>query len=110
MPFPTSLLLPPHICHLLSPIVSLLQSYELTYRHTYFQSLAIATVLKTAGQWYVRNSLQFIHFFLHPNFSSFFLQLPSLCAGGHVYYLGVGSLGLMALLDASECPPTFGAG
>jgi len=28
--------------------------------------------------------------------------------GGHIYYLGTGSFGLLALVDASECPPTFG--
>lgn len=28
--------------------------------------------------------------------------------GGHIYYLGTGSLGILALVDASECPPTFG--
>lgn len=31
-----------------------------------------------------------------------------LSAGGHIYYLGTGSLGLLALIDASECPPTYG--
>ncbi|XP_059173571.1 glucokinase regulatory protein-like isoform X3 [Physella acuta] len=33
----------------------------------------------------------------------------SLTAKGHVYYLGHSGLGLMAMIDASECPPTYGA-
>ena len=33
----------------------------------------------------------------------------SLKQGGHLYYLGAGSLGIMGLIDASECPPTYGA-
>ena len=32
----------------------------------------------------------------------------SLQSGGHVYYLGMGTPGVMAIIDASECPPTFG--
>jgi N-acetylmuramic acid 6-phosphate (MurNAc-6-P) etherase len=30
-------------------------------------------------------------------------------SGGHIYYLGQGRAGLLAIIDASECPPTFGA-
>ena len=33
----------------------------------------------------------------------------SLKEGGHLYYVGAGSLGIMGLIDASECPPTYGA-
>nr|XP_015808016.2 glucokinase regulatory protein [Nothobranchius furzeri] len=33
----------------------------------------------------------------------------SLACGGRVIYLGWGSLGLLGLIDASECIPTFGA-
>ncbi|KAK7504005.1 hypothetical protein BaRGS_00004737 [Batillaria attramentaria] len=35
----------------------------------------------------------------------------SLREGGHLYYYsaGSGSLGIMGLIDASECPPTYGA-
>lgn len=29
---------------------------------------------------------------------------------GHIYYVGAGSLGILGTVDASECPPTFGAG
>ncbi len=32
----------------------------------------------------------------------------SLRHGGHIYYIGSGSLGVLALVDASECPPTYG--
>eukprot|EP01138_Halocafeteria_seosinensis_P004463 gb/GECG01004565.1/.p1 GENE.gb/GECG01004565.1/~~gb/GECG01004565.1/.p1 ORF type:complete len:636 (+),score=77.90 gb/GECG01004565.1/:1-1908(+) len=33
----------------------------------------------------------------------------SLRRGGHVYYIGLDIAGVVALIDASECPPTFGA-
>ncbi len=33
----------------------------------------------------------------------------ALRSGGHIYYIGSGPLGVLALVDASECPPTFGA-
>lgn len=33
----------------------------------------------------------------------------SLNHGGHIYYLGKGNLGNIGTIDASECPPTFGA-
>lgn len=33
----------------------------------------------------------------------------TLRAGGHVYYVGAGTPGILGLVDASECPPTFGA-
>jgi N-acetylmuramic acid 6-phosphate etherase len=29
-------------------------------------------------------------------------------AGGHLYYVGAGTSGRLGVLDASECPPTFG--
>ncbi|XP_064625338.1 glucokinase regulatory protein-like [Lineus longissimus] len=31
----------------------------------------------------------------------------SLRSGGHVYYIGMGSLGIMGMIDAAECPSTF---
>lgn len=37
------------------------------------------------------------------------LVVASLSAGGRVYYAGAGSSGRLAVLDASELPPTFGA-
>ncbi|KAK7101181.1 glucokinase regulatory protein-like [Littorina saxatilis] len=33
----------------------------------------------------------------------------SLKQGGHLYYIGSGGLGIMGLIDASECSPTYGA-
>ncbi|XP_070556809.1 glucokinase regulatory protein-like [Ptychodera flava] len=33
----------------------------------------------------------------------------SLNDNGHIYYIGVDSLGIMGIIDASECPPTYGA-
>ncbi|KAK0069992.1 glucokinase regulatory protein [Biomphalaria pfeifferi] len=33
----------------------------------------------------------------------------SLNSGGNIYYLGCEGFGLMAMIDASECPPTYGA-
>ena len=29
-------------------------------------------------------------------------------SGGHLYYFGAGTSGRLGVLDASECPPTFG--
>src|SRR5215471_15541814 len=31
-----------------------------------------------------------------------------LTAGGHLFYLGTGTSGRLGVLDASECPPTYG--
>ena len=36
------------------------------------------------------------------------LVVSSLAAGGRLFYAGAGTSGRMALLDAAECPPTFG--
>ncbi|MEO8096317.1 MAG: N-acetylmuramic acid 6-phosphate etherase [Acidobacteriota bacterium] len=33
---------------------------------------------------------------------------PRLSAGGRLFYLGAGTSGRLGVLDASECPPTFG--
>ena len=32
----------------------------------------------------------------------------SLSAGGHLIYIGAGTSGRLGVVDASECPPTFG--
>ncbi|XP_060583846.1 glucokinase regulatory protein-like [Ruditapes philippinarum] len=40
---------------------------------------------------------------------SFKLSLSSLRSGGNIYYIGDDSLAIMGLIDASECPPTYGA-
>jgi len=34
--------------------------------------------------------------------------VEKLQAGGHLYYVGTGTSGRLGVLDASECPPTFG--
>ena len=36
------------------------------------------------------------------------LTLVNLNKGGRVFYLGAGTSGRLGILDASECPPTFG--
>ncbi len=38
------------------------------------------------------------------------LILASFERGGHLYYAGCGTSGRLGVLDASECPPTFGVG
>ena len=32
----------------------------------------------------------------------------AIAEGGHVYYVGAGTSGRLGVLDAAECPPTFG--
>jgi N-acetylmuramic acid 6-phosphate etherase len=34
--------------------------------------------------------------------------LPKMKAGGRLFYIGAGTSGRLGILDASECPPTFG--
>jgi N-acetylmuramic acid 6-phosphate etherase len=34
--------------------------------------------------------------------------VKAICSGGRLIYVGAGSSGRMAVLDAAECPPTFG--
>jgi N-acetylmuramic acid 6-phosphate etherase len=36
------------------------------------------------------------------------LVVKSFESGGHLYYVGAGTSGRLGVLDASECPPTFG--
>jgi N-acetylmuramic acid 6-phosphate etherase len=36
------------------------------------------------------------------------VMVAAMRAGGRVFYVGAGSSGRMAILDAAECPPTFG--
>ena len=36
------------------------------------------------------------------------LIAASLSAGGHLIYIGAGTSGRLGVVDASECPPTFG--
>ena len=34
--------------------------------------------------------------------------LPKMKQGGRLFYVGAGTSGRLGILDASECPPTFG--
>jgi len=36
------------------------------------------------------------------------LIADKLLSGGHLYYIGAGTSGRLGIVDASECPPTFG--
>ncbi|XP_033738335.1 glucokinase regulatory protein-like [Pecten maximus] len=60
-----------------------LETYRLTCDHVYTHSEAVAGLIHLAGN--------------------------SLNRGGSIHYLGCDSIGVMALIDASECPPTYGA-
>ncbi|XP_050402998.1 glucokinase regulatory protein [Patella vulgata] len=60
-----------------------LNSYETVYQNVYKEKEQIAKVVKLAGK--------------------------SLNSGGYIYYVGWDSLGIMGLIDASECQPTYGA-
>ncbi|MGY6560119.1 MAG: N-acetylmuramic acid 6-phosphate etherase [Nitritalea sp.] len=44
-----------------------------------------------------------------PNAEQFILALiPRMQAGGRLFYIGAGTSGRLGILDASECPPTYG--
>ncbi|XP_038655879.1 glucokinase regulatory protein isoform X2 [Scyliorhinus canicula] len=64
-------------------LLDLLRSYEKAHSITYSHNETIAAVVKQAG--------------------------ASLQQNGHIYYIGWKSLGVMGIIDASECVPTFGA-
>uniref|UniRef100_A0A087YCJ3 SIS domain-containing protein n=1 Tax=Poecilia formosa TaxID=48698 RepID=A0A087YCJ3_POEFO len=66
-----------------SGILQHMRSYEKALDFTYSHSEEIAALMEAAGR--------------------------SLQCGRQVCYLGWGSLGLLGLIDASECKPTFGA-
>jgi N-acetylmuramic acid 6-phosphate etherase len=34
--------------------------------------------------------------------------VPRMASGGRLFYIGAGTSGRLGILDASECPPTFG--
>lgn len=59
------------------------EQYKEVYRNAYFQKEPIGRLIALGGQ--------------------------ALKSGSHIYYFGHGSLGLLGVIDASECPPTFGA-
>lgn len=63
-------------------LLEILRTYERAHKVTYSQSKKIAALVKQAG--------------------------TSLQKKGHLYILGWGTLGLMAIMDAVECIPTYG--
>uniref|UniRef100_UPI00398EB204 glucokinase regulatory protein n=1 Tax=Pristiophorus japonicus TaxID=55135 RepID=UPI00398EB204 len=64
-------------------LLDLLRRYEEALTITYSHNEKIAALVKHAG--------------------------ASLQQNGHIYYIGWKSLGIMGIIDASECVPTFGA-
>ncbi|XP_078398114.1 glucokinase regulatory protein [Cetorhinus maximus] len=64
-------------------LLDLLRSYEKAHSITYSHDEMIAALVKQAG--------------------------ASLQQNGHIYYIGWKSLGILGIIDASECVPTFGA-
>ncbi|EGD80773.1 glucokinase regulatory protein [Salpingoeca rosetta] len=64
-------------------ISALLMNYEAAVRATYLSLVDIATVVAMGAE--------------------------ALSKGGHIYYLGRNSYGLAAVIDASECQPTYNA-
>jgi len=46
-----------------------------------------------------------------PSITAFIEALvPRMEQGGRLFYIGAGTSGRLGILDASECPPTFGVG
>ncbi|XP_077991685.1 glucokinase regulatory protein-like [Glandiceps talaboti] len=64
-------------------VKGLLSCYQTIYNTTYTYSDQIVQFIDWAGK--------------------------SLNNNGHVYYIGVNSLGIVGIIDATECPPTYGA-
>lgn len=64
-------------------VTACLMAYEQTRLRVYEHSTAIAGLVELGGRVLRR--------------------------GGHIYYLGAGTPGILGTVDASECPPTFGA-
>ncbi|XP_031567899.1 glucokinase regulatory protein-like [Actinia tenebrosa] len=62
---------------------TILSHYKEVHRHTYLQIKEMSSALSLAGK--------------------------SLSLNGHIYYLGWGPTSFIALVDASECVPTFSA-
>ena len=73
--------------------------YELVYRATYLNTDSIAQLVEAAGTTYAI-------IFRIPNFRC----ICRLRSGGRLCYLGVSSYGCLSMIDASECPPTYGTG
>jgi N-acetylmuramic acid 6-phosphate (MurNAc-6-P) etherase len=66
-----------------SSFISMIEFFERVNRWTYLREDKISRLIQMAGD--------------------------SLNSGGHIYYLGEDSIAMIALIDASECPPTYGA-
>ncbi|KAJ8289424.1 hypothetical protein GJAV_G00001160 [Gymnothorax javanicus] len=64
-------------------VLNLLREYERVHSITYSHSQQMAALVKQAGE--------------------------SLQKRGHIYYVGWHTLGVIGIIDASECVPTFGA-
>ncbi|KAI0207242.1 Glucokinase regulatory protein [Lamellibrachia satsuma] len=64
-------------------VSALIQAYQHVLESVYREQEALAQVLRVAGR--------------------------SLNAYGHIYYVSSSTLGIVGMVDASECPPTFGA-
>ncbi len=64
-------------------VAACLRAYEETRLAVYEQTAAIGRLVELGGQVLRRR--------------------------GHIYYLGAGTPGILGTVDASECPPTFGA-
>ncbi|XP_041359642.1 glucokinase regulatory protein-like isoform X2 [Gigantopelta aegis] len=64
-------------------IPDFIKSYKMVCDSTYKEKVDIAALIEMAGR--------------------------SLNAGCCIYYLGLDNLAIMGMIDASECPPTFGA-
>lgn len=64
-------------------VAACLRAYEQTRLAVYEQTAAIGRLVELAGR--------------------------VLRGHGHIYYLGAGTPGILGIVDASECPPTFGA-
>ncbi|XP_041703211.1 glucokinase regulatory protein isoform X3 [Coregonus clupeaformis] len=103
-----------HVTHRV--LLDRMREYERVHSITYSHSDQIATLLQTAGLRH-DNFRQTSDINFRQTTVVQMLRLPmffgcvcfSLQCGGRVCYLAWGSLGLVGLLDASECIPTFGA-
>lgn len=64
-------------------IIKIIDSYEEAMKGTYSACEPLSKIVTAAGE--------------------------TLRSDGHIYYLGEAPFGILGLVDASECPPTFGA-
>lgn len=80
------------------PHRNLIQCYELAWRQVCLLKDDISKAVQLAGERCGNNFMGVTLYYLH-----------SLLAGGNIYYVGCKHSGLIGLIDASECHPTFGA-